>query len=121
MRAVVAFVLCMPLAGCFVTLHGNQSTSGGVTTTTTSSHAGGSAKFSGGRASFSSGQPVAPNAQGGQVTLGKGGTVVLVLGLVIFDTVNYIGSKFSAKPRPAPAESIADTCSCYQKPVNGEW
>ena len=120
MRAAIAVLLCVPLTGCFVTLHGNQTTSGGVTTTTTSSQAGGTAKFSGGRASFSSGQPVAPNAQGGQVTLGRGGSAVLILGLVIADAVNYFSYRMSARTQPSRTESIADTCSCYQKPVIGE-
>src|SRR5688572_3926765 len=119
MRAAIAFLLCVPLTGCYVTLHGHQSTGGGTTTTTTSSHVTGSAKFAGGRASFSSGQPVAPNAQGGQVTLGRGASAVLILGLVIADAVHYFSARQFAKP-PQPSGSIAETCSCYQKPVNSE-
>jgi hypothetical protein len=113
MRAAVAFLLCVPLAGCTVTLHGHQSTGGGTTSTTTSSHVTGSAKSAGGRASISSGQPVAPNAQGGQVTLGKGASAVLILGLVIADVVHYFSARRVANPQPQ-SESIADTCSCYK-------
>ncbi len=119
MRAVLALVLCVPLAGCFATFHGNQSTSGGTTTTTTSSQVSGSARFAGGRASFSSGQTVPANASGGTVRLIGNAAAVLVVGLVIADLVNYI----RGQPKPvqrADGASIAETCSCYKKPVSGE-
>jgi hypothetical protein len=116
MRAVLALVLCVPLAGCFATFHGNQSTNGGTTTTVTSGQVSGSARFAGGRASFSSGQPVPANAPGGTVRLSGSAAAVLVVGLVIADLVNYI----RGQPKPvqrADGGSIAGTCSCYQKPV----
>ncbi|MBI2294610.1 MAG: hypothetical protein HYU76_00855 [Betaproteobacteria bacterium] len=113
MRAVFAFVLCLPLTGCYVTLHGHQSTGGGVTTTTTSSTVTGSAKASGAKVSFSSGTPVSPSAPGGHVSLGKGASAVLVLGLVIADFVHYFGAKPATQAEPR--EAISETCSCYQK------
>ena len=120
-RIVPLTLLCLALSGCTVTLFGHQSTGGGAATTTTSSQVSGSAKFAGGQASISSGQPVPPNAQGGQVALSRGASVVLILGLAIADTVNYISAKLGAKPQPnLQSGSIADTCSCYQKPVSSE-
>jgi hypothetical protein len=115
MRTIFAFLLLVPLSGCYVTLHGHQSTSGGTTATTTSSHVTGSTKFAGGKASFSSGQPVAPKAPGGQVSLGKGASAVLILGLVIADVVHYFSARHSAREPQPQSGSIADTCSCYKK------
>lgn len=119
MRIVLALLLCVPLTGCYVKLYGNQSASGGSTTTTTASQVSGSAKFSGGRAAFSSGQVPAPSSPGGHVYLGREASVALVLGLVVVDLVNT----FRGGPRPQPLASdarISETCSCYRKPVNGE-
>ena len=122
-RAAITALLCLALSGCFVTLHGHQSTSGGVTTTTTSSTVTGSAKTGGAQISFASGPAVAPNAPGGQVVFNRGASAVLVLGLVIADAVNYFSARLGVKP-PQPAggsASIADTCSCYgYKPVTGD-
>ncbi len=110
-RIAVLTLLCLALPGCTVTLFGNQSSGGGAATTTTSSRVDGSARFAGGQASISSGQPVSPNAQGGQVTFFRGASVLLILGLAIADTVNYFGTR--AGKRPAPDEAISQTCSCY--------
>ena len=118
MRTAILLLFCLALSGCTIALYGHQSTSDGVTTTTTSSHVTGSGKVSGAKVSFSSGQPVSPKAPGGHVSLGKGASAALVLGLVIADVVNY----FRGAPRPAHPSggSIADTCSCYQKPVTSD-
>ncbi len=117
-RTAILALLCLALSGCTVTLFGHQSTGGGAATTTTSSQVSGSAKFAGGKASFLSGQPVAPNAPGGHVTLSRGASAVLILGLAIADAVNYFGTKLGK--RPAPDEAISQTCSCYKQPVSGE-
>jgi hypothetical protein len=109
-------VLCLALSGCYVKMGGVESTAGGVHTTTTSSQVAGSARFSNGAAAFSSGQRVSPGATGGQVSLGKGATGVLVVGLVFVDLVSYIVGVSAPKPLP-PGEKIMDTCSCYQKQV----
>lgn len=117
MRTAILLLFCLALSGCYVKLHGHQSTSGGVTTTTTSSTVTGSAKTSGARVSFSSGTPISPNAPGGHVSLNRGASAVLVLGLVIADAVNYFSARLGVKPQQTAgaSASIADTCSCYKK------
>ena len=120
-RSTRIVLFCVALAGCSTQLHGNQSVSGGASTTTTSSAVTGSARASGGRVAFSSGAAVAPGATGGQVSLGRGGSAVLVLGIVIVDALTSFTSWVSA-PKQAAIEvstSIADTCSCYRT-VRGE-
>lgn len=117
MRTAILLLFCLALSGCYVKLHGHQSTSGGVTTTTTSSTVTGSAKASGAKVSFSSGTPVSPSAPGGHLSLNRGASAVLVLGLVIADFINYLGAKPATQA--APREAISETCSCY-KPVTGE-
>lgn len=120
-RTTVTVLLCLTLSGCYVKMYGNQSTSGGTTATTTSSQVSGSTKFAGGKASFSSGQPVSTSAQGGYVKLSGNAAAVLVVGLVIADLVNYIRGEPQAKPL-APGTAISHTCSCYgyQPPVAGD-
>lgn len=117
-RAGIVILLSLTLSGCFVKVHGVESTGGAARTTATSSQVGGAARFSNGSASFSSGQRVSPSAPGGQVSLGKGASGVLIVGLVIADLVNYIVGAPGPKPLP-PDAKIMDTCSCYQKPVTG--
>jgi hypothetical protein len=120
-RTAILLLFCLALSGCYVKLHGHQSTSGGVTTTTTSSTVTGSAKASGAKVSFSSGTPVSPSAPGGHISLNRGASAVLVLGLVIADVVNYFNARLAAKPQQPAGDgaSIAETCSCY-KPVSGD-
>jgi hypothetical protein len=118
-RIATAALLCVALTGCHATLYGNQSGSGGTVTTTTSGQVGGSAKLSSGKVSFSSGQPVSPNAPGGTLKLSGSAAGVLVVGLVLVDLVHYLGGPSGPKP-PAPDARIADTCSCYKKPVSSE-
>jgi len=121
-RAVIVLLLCVPLAGCAVTMYGNQSTSGGTTATTTSSQVSGSAQGANYKASFSSGgRPVSPKAPGGYVSVSGNAAAVLVVGLVIADLVNYIRGEPQAKPLP-PGTAISHTCSCYgyQPPVAGD-
>ncbi len=119
-RCLIVLLICLALPGCYVKTYGYQSAGGG-TTTTSSSQVGATARFSGGTASFSSGQPVSPAAPGGQVALGRGGSAIIAVGLVFAEAVNYLGALFSPRPQAAPqARSIADTCSCYQKPVTRE-
>lgn len=119
--ARISLLMLLPLAlsGCFVKVSGLETTSGGTRTTTTSSQVAGTARFSHGAASFSSGPRVSPSAPGGHATLGKAASGVLIVGLVFADLWNYIVGP--PQPRPlSPDERIMDTCSCYQKPVNGE-
>jgi hypothetical protein len=109
-------LLCVALSGCHATLYGNQTTAGGTTTTTTATQVSGSAKFSGGRASFSSGgQPIPANAPGGTLKVSGGAGGVLVVGVFLSDWFSYaFGGPSQAKPLP-PDTKIADTCSCYRK------
>jgi hypothetical protein len=113
-RTLFVVTLCLALSGCFATFHGNQSTAGGTTTTVTSGQVSGSARFAGGRASFSSGQAVPANASGGTVKLSGNAAAVLVVGLVIADLVNYLRGQPQAKPLP-PGTAISHTCSCYKQ------
>ena len=120
-RFPIAVLLCLALPGCYVKTYGVQSTGNGTNATVTSSQVGGAAKFSGGRASFSSGQPVSPAAPGGHATLSRGGSAIVAVGLVFTETLYYLGALFGPRPQFAPpADSIADTCSCSQKPVSSE-
>lgn len=119
MRSVLALLICVALAGCSVRMYGNQSTSGGATATSTASHVGGSAKFSGGRVAFSSGQVPPRGASGGHLRLSGDAAAVLLVGVVIADFLNAIRGDFAPKPLP-PETRIGESCSCYQKPVNGE-
>jgi hypothetical protein len=119
-RAVIVLLLCVPLAGCAVTMHGNQSTSGGTTTTVTSSQVSGSTQGANYKASFSSGgRPVSPRSPGGYVSVSGNSwsaAAVLVVGVVFADLVNYLRGEPQAKPLPA-GTAISHTCSCYQKEV----
>lgn len=114
-RAATVALLFLALPGCHATLYGNQSTSGGTTTTTTASHVSGSTKFSGGRASFSSGgHPIPANAPGGTLKASGSAAGVLVVGVVLADFFYYMVGPSQPKPL-APDTRIADTCSCYKK------
>lgn len=111
---------CLVTSGCAVKMHGAQSTGAGSTTSVSSSQLSGSKGFSGGKASFSSGSTAAPRTGGAHVSLGKGPTAVLVIGLLIADAVDYFGSKFGATAKQEPrTDSILETCSCYKEPVTG--
>lgn len=117
-QIATAGLVCLALSGCHATLYGYQSTGGGTTTTVTSSQVSGSAKFSGGRASFSSGGHAIPaNAPGGHVSGSAVG--VLVVGVALVDLFSYMVGPIQPKPLP-PDTRIADTCSCYRKPVTSD-
>lgn len=120
MRAVIVLLLCVPLAGCAVTMYGNQSTSGGTTITTTSSQVSGSAQGANYKASFSSGgHPVSPKASGGYVSASGNAAYVLIGVVVVADLVRYFRGEPQPKPL-APGTAISHTCSCYQKEVIGD-
>ena len=119
-RCLIVLLACLALSGCYVKTYGNQSIGGG-TTTTTSSQVGATAKFSAGKASFSSGQAVSLAAPGGHVSLSRGGSAIVAVGLVFAEAVHYLGALFSPRTSAVPlADSIADTCSCYKKEVIGD-
>lgn len=114
MRFSMLLPLCLALSGCYVVIGGHQTSGGGVTTTTTSAATRLDASTGSARVGASFGTPPPPNAPGGQVTLSRGAAAVLFLGLVIADTVNYLGGRSGSAPSSAPQRaSIAETCSCY--------
>jgi hypothetical protein len=118
-RMAIALLLCLSLPACSVRMHGNQSTSGGAMATTTSSQISGAASFSHGRAAFSYGQVPPASAPGGHLRLSGDAVTTLVIGVVIADFLNLVHGEVGPKPLP-PDTRIADTCSCYRKPVTGE-
>jgi hypothetical protein len=123
MRVLVLLPFCVALSGCSVALSGNQTTSGGTTTTTTSVATAAQASTGAARVSASFGTPAPQGAAGGQATFPRGASAVLVLGLIVAEAVNYLGTKLSGAPpaAPVPQRSIADTCSCYgYQPPSGE-
>ncbi len=113
-RTTIAILSCLALSGCYVNMHGVQSTGGGTTTTATSSQVSGSARFSGGQLAFSSGQVPPAGAPGGHVSLGKGAAVVLVTGIVLADLFNYLRGEPRPKALPEGTK-IMDTCSCFKQ------
>lgn len=115
MRALALVPLLLVFAGCSVALHGHQTTGGSTTATTTSAAIRGHASVGSARVSASFGTPAPPGAPGGQISLSRGASVVLILGLLVAETVNYFSAAFADRPQllPEPQRSIAATCSCY--------
>ena len=117
MNRLLIIALFVLLPGCAVSLHGQQTSSGGSTSTTTASSVRGSTQAGNARLSASFGTPPAANAPGGQVNFSKGASAVLVLGLAIAGATEVVSGWFA----PAPAErreplapgGISHTCSCY--------
>jgi len=103
------------LPGCAVTLHGNQTSGGGITTTTIGSSIQGGTRIGNARIGGSYGAPLAGNAAGGQLSFSSGASAVLVLGLVVAGTVDLVSDWFRpTAPQPAARTGgIAHTCSCY--------
>lgn len=121
-RSILPLLLiCLMLPGCAVNLHGRQATGAGTSTTVTGSSF--SAGASAGQARFGAafGSPPPQGASGGQIGFSRGAAAVLLVGLVIAETVDFIGAQFrqthgaapAAPPARAPRASIAETCSCY--------
>ncbi|HEU0289718.1 MAG TPA: hypothetical protein VFR39_03075 [Burkholderiales bacterium] len=113
-RAGVAFLLCLPLTGCYVKTHGLQSTSGGTTTTVTSSQVVGVAKFSGGAVAFSSGQVPPSSAPGGHLRWSGTTSGSILVGAVF---VGLLGQMVGwNQPNPLPeGTKIMHTCSCFKQ------
>jgi hypothetical protein len=118
-RASLVALLSLSLSGCYVKMHAVETGGGGTRAATASSQVSGGAKFSHGSASFSSGPRGSPSAPGGHLSLGKGASAVLIVGLVVADLVSYIVGPSQPKPL-SPDERIMETCSCYQKAGNRE-
>lgn len=115
-RLCLLLLLTLALPGCAVTLYGQQSSGGGQTSTTTGSAVRGSTQIGNARLSLSSGTPPPATASGGQVTLSRGGSAALVIGLAAVGSVEALqrwwqGS--SGQREAQTTESISHTCSCY--------
>ena len=116
MRPFLIIVLALAMNGCAVTLHGNQTSSGGSTTSTTGSAVRASTQAGNARLSASFGTPPPANAPGGQASFSRGGSAVLVLGLAIAGATEMIGSWFAPpaeRREPLAPGGISHTCSCY--------
>jgi hypothetical protein len=115
MKTLAALLLVAALPACTTVLHGHQSSGSGATAATGASvtASAGSASV---RAQASFGSPAPAQGAGGQVVFSRGASAVLVLGLVLAETVNYVARGFTSGSQPAgpAAASIADTCSCYR-------
>ncbi|MGA0115387.1 MAG: hypothetical protein ACO3IW_07540 [Burkholderiales bacterium] len=104
------------LSGCAVTLHGNQTSGGGTTATTTGSSVQGCTRIGNARIGGSFGSRPAPNTAGGQLTLSKGASAVLLLGVVIAGTVDVVRDWLQPEPprrEPLSPDGISHTCSFY--------
>lgn len=115
MRPAILLIVAA-LSGCAVSVHGNQTSSGGSTATSTGSSVRGSTTIGNARIGGSFGPPPAVNAPGGQATFSQGAAAVVVLGLVIAGAVEVVGDWFkpAAEPRePLSPGGISHTCSCY--------
>jgi hypothetical protein len=117
-KVFIVLLLCQVLPGCAVNLHGTQAAGNGASTTTLASsvNAGARAGQASVSASFGSSPPA--GGAGGQIGFSRGAAAILLLGLVIAETVEFIGSQFSTQQTAdrssvVPRASIADTCSCY--------
>lgn len=110
---------CLALSGCTVALHGHQATDGAATatasTTTTSSALRVQAGAGSARVSGSFGASAQQGAPGAQASFSRGASAVLIIGLLVAETLHYLGARFEDQPAPGsgPQRAIADTCSCY--------
>ena len=112
----LALAACLLLSGCYVKVHGGQTSSGGHTATAVGADVRGKAAFSGGRASLSSGRGSPGAGHGVHVSLGKGAVVAVIVGLMLADAVHYLSSRSGAPPaKQREDQSILKTCSCYQQ------
>lgn len=105
------------LPGCAVTLHGQQTLGGGQSATTVGSSVQGAARIGNARVGGAFGAPRPAQAAGGQLSLSRGASAVLVLGVLIAGAVDEIGTWFRSPAMPQaerlPEGPISQTCSCY--------
>ncbi|HET9404402.1 MAG TPA: hypothetical protein VFO57_07465 [Burkholderiales bacterium] len=119
MRVVLGLLLCVPLAGCYVNMHGVQSTNGGTTTTVTATQVSGLAKFGNGTVAFSSGQVPPPGAPGGHLRWSGSASGAILAGVVVAELLGHLVGWNRPKPLPE-GTLIMHTCSCFQQPASGE-
>ena len=116
LNSFVAIAVLALLPGCAVTLHGNQTTSGGSTAATTGSSVQAGKQFGNARVGGSFGAPRPAHAAGGQVSFSQSASAVLVVALVIAGTVDAISDwmrPVAPRAERLPTENISQTCSCY--------
>jgi hypothetical protein len=113
-RTLVVALACLALPGCYVKTYGVQGSGNGQSTTVTATQVSGSASFSGGRASFSTGQVPPAGTPGGHAYFSKSASAVVVGVLLVSDFFNYMAGYIAPKPL-APDTKIMETCSCYQQ------
>jgi len=112
LQILATVILCLALSGCYVAFRGHASSDGGVATTTT---AGSVVRASSSGVHIAFGSPHAPDGTGGQISFGRGASALVVLGLVIAESVNYLSGMFreNLQAQSGPQRSISSTCSCY--------
>lgn len=104
------------LCGCTVSLHGRETVDGNTVTRTTGTQIQGAARVGNGQLSTSFGSKPPAGAQGAQVTLSKGASAVLLVGLAISGTAEWIGERLRTamtRNNVQSAGPISHTCSCY--------
>lgn len=119
-KVLPILLLTSMLPGCAMTLYGQQSSGGGQTSTTTGAAVRGSAQSGNARFSGSFGAPPPAQAAGGQVTLSRGGSAALVIGLAVVGTGEALQRWWRSGERretavrePLSPDGISHTCSCY--------
>jgi hypothetical protein len=100
------------LGGCSVVLTGEQ-TSGSPGASVTGTAVSTQGQTGSARVSGSFGVPAPAGSPRGQLSLSRGATATLVLGLMIADFVHHLTSGTDGVPVRTAERSIADTCSCY--------
>ena len=116
-RLATVLLLSLAFSGCAVTLHGQQTTGGGQSATTTGSSVQGSTRIGNARVGGSFGAPPPAQGFGGQVTLSRGGSAALVVGVAIVAAIDelsaWLRGRTASRIERLPEESISRTCSCY--------
>ncbi|MGQ0525517.1 MAG: hypothetical protein ACT4P8_17860 [Betaproteobacteria bacterium] len=111
MRLAIA-TLGVVLGGCSVVLTGEQ-TAGSPHARVTGTAVSTQGQTGSTRVSGSFGAPAPAGSASGRVSLPRGATAGLVLGLVIADLVHHLTSGTGGAPVRTADRAIADTCSCY--------
>lgn len=110
----LVLALALALSGCAVALSGHEATGSGGTASTTTAATRAHVSIGAAKVGASFGTPAPAGSGGGQVSFSRGASTVLVLGLVLAEVVNYLGSPSEGTQlAPDPRRSIANTCSCY--------
>lgn len=115
-RQLVLSPLCLSVAGCSFSLHGRQTVQNGQSVTVVGSQIQGAAAVgSQGRVAFSTGSPLPAGASGGQLTLSRGATALVVAGAIVSGMANALAAALAPVTvrSTGPDGPIAPTCSCF--------